>query len=67
MTTTTNLLSAQQVADMMGYEVHWVWNKVKAGEIPHFRLSPKNIRFDPVEIEAWLAKKHQAVQQPTPF
>ena len=60
MTTTKILLSAQQVADMLGYEVHWVWGRVRAGEIPHFRLNQRTVRFDPTEIDAWLAEKHQA-------
>jgi excisionase family DNA binding protein len=48
------LLTARQVADLLGVSVASVLRRWRAGELPGFRLSTKCLRFRESEIAGWL-------------
>jgi excisionase family DNA binding protein len=48
------LLTARQVADLLGVSVASVLRRWRAGELPGFRLSTNCLRFRESEIAGWL-------------
>ena len=48
------LLTAEQVAAMLGVSKDWIYAEVRAGRIPHVRLG-RNVRFRATSIEEWIA------------
>jgi excisionase family DNA binding protein len=48
------LLTASEVAAILGVSRKWVYRKCEAGVLPHIRLSSSLLRFDPRLIEEWL-------------
>jgi excisionase family DNA binding protein len=52
------LLTAEEVADMLGVTAKWVWAQARAGKIPHVPLG-RYRRFRPEAIDAWLADLEQ--------
>ena len=55
------LLTAPEVADLLGMSEGAVRNLVYRRQIPHVKVGPKTLRFDPVEIADWLAERRVAV------
>ena len=55
---TSPLLTARQVAKMLGFSVDWVWRKSSAGELPSVRIGP-NVRFREDHILEYLEKHTQ--------
>jgi excisionase family DNA binding protein len=53
MTEAERLLSSQELAQLTGFDVGWVYGQVEAGKIPHYKVG-KYLRFKPSEIAAWL-------------
>lgn len=49
----TKLLTAEQVAEMLGVTTDWVWAQARKGAIPHIRLG-RNRRFREDAVENWL-------------
>jgi excisionase family DNA binding protein len=49
----TKLLTAEQVAEMLGVTTDWVWAQARKGVIPHIRLG-RNRRFREDAVENWL-------------
>jgi excisionase family DNA binding protein len=47
------LLTADQVAELLGMKTDWVWAQARAGRIPHVRLG-RCRRFRESAVEAWL-------------
>jgi excisionase family DNA binding protein len=47
------LLTADQVAELLGMKTDWVWAQARAGRIPHVRLG-RYRRFRESAVEAWL-------------
>ena len=48
------LVSAQVIADYLNVKVRTIHKWTQEETIPHYRLSPKAIRYDMNEIERWL-------------
>lgn len=48
------LLTARQVADMLGFSTETVLRWTRAGQLPGFRLPGGQLRYRLSEIEAWL-------------
>lgn len=48
------LLTTRDVAEFVGLSPEAVLRRWRAGEIPGFRLASNVLRFDEVEIAAWL-------------
>jgi excisionase family DNA binding protein len=47
------LLTAEELAELLGMRTDWVWAQARAGRIPHVRLG-RYCRFRASAIEAWL-------------
>ena len=47
------LLTAHEVADLLGVQVSWVWRETRAGRIPSIRLG-RYRRYRREAIERWL-------------
>lgn len=52
------LITAEQVAKMLGVSRTWVFARAKSGELPSYRLG-KHVRFSREAITAWLADREQ--------
>lgn len=48
-----HLIGVATLAEHLGLTERTIRRKVAQGEIPHYKIG-NSIRFDPVEIEAWL-------------
>lgn len=48
------LLTAAEVADLLGVSKSWVLREWQAGRLPGFRLTSRALRFRRDEIDAWL-------------
>jgi excisionase family DNA binding protein len=59
---TDRLLTAREVAELVGLSTETILRRWRAGEIPGFRLASNVLRFDPADIEAWLASKRPKAQ-----
>ena len=47
------LLTADELAELLGMKTEWVWAQARAGRIPHVRLG-RYRRFRESAVEAWL-------------
>ncbi len=47
------LLSVKEVAKLLGVPTSWVYDRVRVEAIPFFKIG-KYVRFDPLEVKAWL-------------
>ena len=56
------LLTARQVAEMLGFSVDWVWRKAKARELPSVRIGT-SVRFVEDEIHEYLKKQTQQKEE----
>lgn len=56
------VITAQEVADMIGVHVQWVYKETRRGRIPHIRLG-RAIRYRPESIEQWLADSERQTAQ----
>jgi len=58
------LITAEDVAGMLGVSVGWVYAEVRAGRVSHVRLG-RSVRFRPAAIEEWLRELEAATLAPT--
>lgn len=54
---TSDLLDYAQAARRLGVPVGTLRSLVSRHQIPHVRLSPRIVRFDPDELASWIAAK----------
>jgi excisionase family DNA binding protein len=54
------LLTTREVAELLGLSPATVLRRWRSGELPGIRLSSNVLRFDPDEIDAWLADRRSA-------
>ena len=59
-----HLIDVATLAEHLGLTERTIRRKVADGEIPHYKLGT-SIRFDPVEIDAWLQACRVAARIPT--
>lgn len=60
---TEKLLTAEELAERLGLAVTTIYQAVWHKRIPAIKINKKCLRFDPVEIRAWLeSKKTQTVE-----
>jgi excisionase family DNA binding protein len=50
----TQLLTTRQVADRLALSPETVLRRVRAGELPAYRIASNALRFDPAAIEGYL-------------
>ena len=58
------LLTARQVADLLGVTTSTVLRWTRAGELPAVRLPSGQIRYREDELEAWLAARATGATSP---
>jgi excisionase family DNA binding protein len=51
------LLTAVQVAELLAVPRTRVWSMSRRGEIPTVRLGPREVRYRPADIDAWIARR----------
>jgi len=54
------LITANQVAQTLGYSRDHIWRLCKSGKLPHLRINAATIRFDADEIQSWIADRKRA-------
>jgi len=52
-TTATQLMTVQEIAEMLNVKPSWVYGKVASGDIPHLHVG-RYPRFGRDEVIAWL-------------
>jgi len=57
----SNLLKADQVAEVLGIKKATVYALVRENRIPHVKLG-RNVRFRPAAIDDWLEKTEVAAR-----
>lgn len=63
---TTNLVDSAPVREFFGYEEKSrvsFWKFIRTKGVPHIRLGPRKIMFDPVALNGWIKKRDTS---PTP-
>ena len=58
------LLTYPEAADFLRMKLPTLYSKVSRREIPHVRLSGRDVRFDVAELTAWLDARRVAVGAP---
>ena len=53
------LMTVRQFAERTGYKRKTVYNLIRAGKLPAFRLSKKAIRFRVEDVERWIDSRRR--------
>jgi excisionase family DNA binding protein len=51
------LLKAEEVAALLAVPKTRVWSMSRRGEIPTVRIGPREVRYRPEDIDAWIARR----------
>lgn len=54
----SQVLTYKQTAEVLGLPLGTLYSMVSKGQIPHFRMGGRLVRFSKDEIEKWLFAKH---------
>jgi excisionase family DNA binding protein len=54
-----SMMTARQVADLLGVHENWVYDQAVAGDLPSYKLGGSR-RFDPEELRGWIAAHREA-------
>lgn len=54
---TSRLMTAQDVARLLGCSDKEIYKMAACGEIPCMRITARMVRFDPDDLDKWLASK----------
>lgn len=54
------LVGYKQVSRRLGVKMGTLYAWVQAGRIPHIRLGPRSVRFDPDAVERWIDENRRA-------
>jgi predicted DNA-binding transcriptional regulator AlpA len=57
--TEDRLLTARQVADKLGLSPASVLRRWRSGELPGYRLASNVLRFDPADLDTYLAERRR--------
>ena len=57
----TRLLTAEEVEEVYGFKASYMKEQARQGRIAHVKFD-KWIRFDPVDIEAWIDLRRRAAR-----
>ena len=53
-----SMMSARQVAELLGVHENWVYDQAARGDLPSYKLGGTR-RFDPGEVQQWIAAHRQ--------
>jgi excisionase family DNA binding protein len=59
-----SMLTARQVAELLGVHENWVYDMAASGELPSYKIGGTR-RFDRDEIRGWIAE-HRTTQRKQP-
>lgn len=54
----SHVLTYKQTSEVLGLPLGTLYSMVSKGQIPHFRMGGRLVRFSREEIENWLREKH---------
>ena len=57
-----SMMTARQVAELLGVHENWVYDQAACGELPSYKLGGTR-RFDPDELRGWIAE-HRERERP---
>ena len=53
------MMTARQVAELLGVHENWVYDQAASGELPSYKIGGTR-RFDPDELRGWIAEHREA-------
>jgi excisionase family DNA binding protein len=53
-----SMMTARQVAELLGVHENWVYDQAAAGELPSYKLRGTR-RFDPDELRGWITEHRE--------
>jgi excisionase family DNA binding protein len=53
-----SLMSARQVAELLGVHENWVYDQATRGDLPSYKIGGTR-RFDPDDLRGWLAEHRE--------
>lgn len=54
-----SMMTARQVAELLGVHENWVYDQAASGELPSYKIGGTR-RFDPDELRGWIAEHREA-------
>jgi excisionase family DNA binding protein len=54
-----SMMTAHQVAELLGVHENWVYDQAASGELPSYKIGGTR-RFDPDELRGWIAEHREA-------
>jgi excisionase family DNA binding protein len=54
-----SMMTARQVAELLGVHENWVYDQAVAGGLPSYKLGGSR-RFDPEELRGWIVEHREA-------
>ena len=58
-----SMMTARQVAELLGVHENWVYDQAANGELPSYKIGGTR-RFDPDELRGWIAEHREAEREP---
>jgi excisionase family DNA binding protein len=57
-----SLMSARQVAELLGVHENWVYDQAASGTLPSYKIGGTR-RFDPDELRQWILSHREAERE----
>jgi excisionase family DNA binding protein len=57
-----SMMTARQVAELLGVHENWVYDQAASGELPSYKLGGTR-RFDPGELRGWITEHREAERE----
>ncbi len=51
------LLKTKEAARFLNISERKLWELTNRGEIPSVRIPPRSVRYDPIDLRAWIQQK----------
>jgi excisionase family DNA binding protein len=58
-----SMMTARQVAELLGVHENWVYDQAASGELPSYKIGGTR-RFDRDELRGWIAEHREAERRP---
>src|SRR5215213_9583475 len=61
-----SMMTARQVAELLGVHENWVYDHAATGQLPSYKIGGAR-RFDPVELRTWITEhREREARRPPP-
>ncbi len=57
-----SMMTARQVAELLGVHENWVYDQAAGGELPSYKIGGTR-RFDPDELRGWILSHREAERE----